>query len=135
MDIKQVNNRGLDAETFFGGREQAFLLASAPNHKFGLNLGYNVSGFNARVAFTRFSDITLIDFADTEDIYEAKLVTDLALAYDLSPNLNLAIGANNLLNVYPSIQTDGETETGGYWDAVQMGFSGAFYFARLGLRL
>ncbi|MCB0565746.1 MAG: hypothetical protein H6573_35580 [Lewinellaceae bacterium] len=43
-------------------------------------------------------------------------------------------GANNLLNAYPSIQTDGETETGGYWDAVQMGFSGAFYFARLGFK-
>lgn len=43
-------------------------------------------------------------------------------------------GANNLLNAYPSIQEDGETETGGYWDAVQMGFSGAFYFARLGFK-
>ena len=134
MDIKNINNRGLDAGTFFGAREQAFLLASAPNNKFGFNLGYGISGFNARVAFTRFSDITLIDFADTEDVYEAKTIMDLSLGYALTENLNLAIGANNLLNAYPSIQTDGETETGGYWDAVQMGFSGAFYFARLGVK-
>ncbi|MCO6488360.1 MAG: TonB-dependent receptor [Phaeodactylibacter sp.] len=135
MEIDKVNNRDLDGETFFGAREQAFLLASAPNNKFGFNISYGISGFNARVALTRFSDITLIDFADTEDVYDPKVVTDLALSYDLTKNLNLAIGANNLLNVYPSIQTDGETETGGYWDAVQMGFSGAFYFARLGLRI
>ena len=28
-----------------------------------------------------------------------------------------------------------ETETGGLWDAVQMGSSGAFYFARLRVRM
>lgn len=134
MDIKKINNRGLDAETFFGAREQAFLLASAPNNKFGLNLGYAIGRLNARLAFTRFSDITLIDFAGNEDIYDPKMVMDLSLSCDLSRNLNLAVGANNLLNAYPSIQEDGETETGGYWDAVQMGFSGAFYFARLGFK-
>ncbi|RMF26668.1 MAG: TonB-dependent receptor [Bacteroidetes bacterium] len=134
MEIDAINNGNLDAETFFGKREQAFLLASAPKSKFVLNLGYNVGDFGAQLAFTRYSDVTLVDFADNEDFYEAKLVTDLSLSYQLSDNLNLAIGANNLTNEYPSLQDDGETEAGGYWDAVQMGFSGAYYFARLGYK-
>jgi hypothetical protein len=37
-------------------------------------------------------------------------------------------------NACPSPQ-DTETETGGVWDAVQMGFSGAYYFVRLDFRL
>ncbi len=69
-----------------------------------------------------------------DDVYDPRIITDLALGYDFNKNLSLTLGANNLLNVYPSIQDDGESETGGYWDAVQMGFSGAFYFAKLGLR-
>ena len=44
------------------------------------------------------------------------------------------MGGTNLFNAYPSPQ-DTETETGGVWDAVQMGFSGAYYFARLDFRL
>ncbi len=38
-----------------------------------------------------------------------------------------------MFNVYPD-QQDDWVEAGGYWDAVQMGFSGAYYYARLGLK-
>jgi iron complex outermembrane receptor protein len=55
------------------------------------------------------------------------------LGYDITRNLSLNIGAANLLNVYPT-QQDTETETGGLWDAVQVGFSGTFYFTRLGFK-
>jgi iron complex outermembrane receptor protein len=45
--------------------------------------------------------------------------------------MKLSLGANNLFNIYPD-QQDDWVEAGGYWDAVQMGFSGAYYYARLG---
>ncbi len=38
MKIDAVNNGTLDEQTFFGEREKAFLLASAPDNKFSLNL-------------------------------------------------------------------------------------------------
>jgi iron complex outermembrane receptor protein len=57
-------------------------------------------------------------------------VLDASLGYRLSDHAQLTIGAANLLNAYPSPQ-DTETETGGVWDAVQMGFSGTLVFARL----
>jgi iron complex outermembrane receptor protein len=41
--------------------------------------------------------------------------------------------ADAIFDAYPS-QQDTETETGGLWDAVQMGSSGAFYFLRLNIR-
>ncbi|WP_299252138.1 TonB-dependent receptor [uncultured Aquimarina sp.] len=130
MYITSVNT-DLDADIFFGKREQAFLLASAPRSKFALNLNYNTDKFNAGLGLTRFSDITLVDFVDTEDEYSAKITADLTLGYKLSENLKVTIGGNNITNEYPDQQDDGETEAGGYWDSVQMGFGGAYYYARL----
>ncbi|WP_299437166.1 TonB-dependent receptor [uncultured Aquimarina sp.] len=124
-------NTDLDSDIFFGKREQAFLLASAPRSKFALNLNYNTDKFNAGLGLTRFSDITLVDFTDSEDEYGAKITADLTVGYKLSDQLKLTIGGNNITNEYPDQQNDGETEAGGYWDSVQMGFGGAFYYARL----
>ena len=149
MKISEVNNGTLelDKESFFGEREKAFLLASAPANKFGLNLNYGRKWFDAGLAFTRFSEVKLLDYQVYEDVadygtfedqikaatdtYGAKIVTDLTLGFKLSKSTKLSIGANNLLNIYPD-QQDDWVEAGGYWDAVQMGFSGAYYYARLG---
>ena len=133
MKIDKVKNGNLDEATFFGKREKAFLLASAPDSKFGLNLNYSKNKFDAGLAFTRFSKVVLVDYADEDDVYNARLVTDLTVGYKLTKNLKLSVGSNNLFNVYPTKQDEQEnTEAGGYWDAVQMGFSGAYYYARLG---
>lgn len=147
MTIGDVKNGTLDKETFFGEREKAFLLASAPSNKFGLNLNYDKKWFNAGLAFTRFSKVELLDYQMYEDVadygsfanqikaatdtYNAKIVTDLTLGFKLNKSSKLSIGANNLFNIYPD-QQDDWVEAGGYWDAVQMGFSGAYYYARLG---
>ncbi len=130
MYIKSVNT-DLDESIFFGEREKAFLLASAPESKFSFNANYSKDKFNAGIGLTRFSEIVLIDFADTKDIYGAKITADLNLGYKLSDAFKLTIGGNNITNEYPDQQNDGETEAGGYWDAVQMGFGGAYYYARL----
>ena len=133
MKISNVKNGTLDEGTFFGKREKAFLLASAPDNKFGLNFNYSKNKFDAGVAFTRFSKVVLVDYNDEDDVYNPRLITDLTIGYKLTKNLKLSAGSNNLLNVYPTKQDEqGNTEAGGYWDAVQMGFSGAYYYARLG---
>ncbi|WP_121329892.1 MULTISPECIES: TonB-dependent receptor [unclassified Flavobacterium] len=133
MKIDNVKNGTLPADIFFGRREKAFLLASAPDSKFGLNLNYSIHKFDAGLAFTRFSKVVLVDYNDEDDVYNPRLVTDITLGYKLSKSLKLSIGSNNLFNVYPTKQDEqGNTEAGGYWDAVQMGFSGAYYYARLG---
>ncbi|CAC9976644.1 TonB-dependent receptor [Flavobacterium panici] len=133
MKIDKVKNGDLDEATFFGKREKAFLLASAPDNKFGLNLNYSKSKFDVGLAFTRFSKVVLVDYADEDDVYNPRLVTDLTVGYQFTKSLKLTLGSNNLFNVYPTKQDEqGNTEAGGYWDAVQMGFSGAYYYARLG---
>lgn len=131
IEIKDVNNGNLDEDTFFGARERAFLLASAPDSKFALNMSYVKNKFNTALGITRYSEITLIDFAETEDVYDAKFTVDLNFGYEITDQVKLSIGSNNLFNEYPDQQNDGETEGGGYWDSVQMGFGGAYYYTRL----
>jgi len=58
-------------------------------------------------------------------------VTDFSFAYKITSGLTLGVGGNNILNVYPTVQDDW-TDSGGYWDSVQMGFSGAYYYGRIG---
>jgi hypothetical protein len=47
----------------------------------------------------------------------------LTFGYKLTKNLKLSAGSNNLLNIYPTKQDEQGNTSGGYWDAVQMGFS------------
>lgn len=60
------------------------------------------------------------------------MVLDLSVGFTLTKKLNLTIGANNLLNAYPTVQDADWTDGGGYWDSVQMGTAGAYYYGRLG---
>ena len=146
MKIDKVLNGSLDEQTFFGERDKAFLLASAPKNKMSLNLNYAQGRFDAALTFTHFSEIKLLDFqmfenpadyggfsqqvAAATDTYGAKTVADLNLGLKISDNLKLNVGSNNLFNIYPD-QQDDWTEGGGYWDSVQMGFGGAYYYAKL----
>ncbi|OGU68240.1 MAG: hypothetical protein A2W30_05695 [Ignavibacteria bacterium RBG_16_36_9] len=95
-----------------------------------LLLDYGINRFHSSVQVTYFGKVVLIDWLDTEDIYEAKITTDLSLGYDITDNVTFLVGGANIFDEYPTMQ-DTETETGGLWDAVQMGFSGRFYYAKM----
>jgi iron complex outermembrane receptor protein len=151
MKLTEIKNKELDAVTFFGIRDQQFLLGSAPNSKFNLGINYELGKLATSINFTRFNRIKLIDWQIAEDIanfnnsaseqlnaatdiYAPKITTDLHFNYQLSTPINLQLGANNIFNMYPSKQ-NGYTDSGGLWDATQMGTNGAFYYTKLTLNL
>nr|HMS50891.1 TonB-dependent receptor [Chitinophagales bacterium] len=57
---------------------------------------------------------------------------DASVNYQFNNRFRLTIGANNLTNAYPAEQNPDETESGGPYESVQMGYGGSYYFARLG---
>ncbi len=149
MTIEEIHNGDLDADTFFGPREQFFLQASAPDYKIGVNAGFSTPIFNVALGLTQFSEVTILDwqsyesdddydsrdarFEAAKDVYEAAMVLDASVSVNILDNLTLTVGGNNILNAYPTIQDDW-TDSGGYWDSVQMGTSGAYFFGRLGVK-
>ena len=151
MVIRDIKNKMLDKETFFGKRDQQFLLASAPNSKFNFGINYEVKKLKTSLIFTHFSKIKLIDCQIHEnisnfnnsnierlqtatDIYRPKITTDLHLTYKINTSINFQLGANNLFNIYPTKQ-NGYTDSGGLWDATQMGTNGSFYYTKFNLNL
>ncbi|HET6255994.1 MAG TPA: TonB-dependent receptor [Puia sp.] len=76
--------------------------------------------------------------------FSGKVTTDLYASYNLTKNATLTLGVDNLFNVHPdksvvpgsvSLATGssswGDSESGGPFDAVQMGFDGTRLFAKL----
>jgi iron complex outermembrane receptor protein len=151
LEIEKINNGALNEFTFFGPFSQAYLEAAAPDYKFGLNLGFQTKKLNLAATFTSFSEVILQDFqwidspattqaeadalfAVATDTYEAATTLDLSAGYSISNNLVLTVGANNLLNTYPTPQYDGWTDQGGFNDSIQMGSDGAYYFSSIGYK-
>ena len=145
-------------QTFLSDREQKFILASAPKTKFAFNFEYGHQQLTVGTRFTYFGEVVLLGYGqdglgisptvpldngsgDVPDQYNysGKLVTDLYASYQLNKKFTLYIGADNLLNVHPDFGVVKgakdwayNTETGGAWDAVQMGANGRRLFARIG---
>lgn len=143
MEITKVNTSPKLAgkeDTYLSPRERAFILASAPKTKINLNLNYKISKFNANLRVVRFDKVTLIGYngADDYQTYNPKVTTDLSFGYDFTKNISLTIGSKNLFNRYPTLQktavSDGNTESGGIFDPVQMGFAGRQAFARFNFK-
>ena len=145
MTIDNINTndklKGKES-TYFGLRDQYFLLASAPKSKFNLGVQYSKRNFFSDLKLTRFGKVELINWNDNGDmiadqgeldVYNPKITTDLSLGYNLK-NVTFTVGGVNIFNVYPDKHDPASTESGGVWDCVQMGFSGAMYFAKVGFK-
>ena len=147
-EIEKVNSGNLNPYTFFGPFSRAYLQAAAPDYKIGFNIGYKLDKLDLMLNWTQFSEVVLQDFqwVDTpasneaeaqalydvaSDVYKSMGVLDLSLGYQITEGMKLTVGANNLLNVYPSQQYDGWTDQGGFNDSVQMGSDGMYIFGRV----
>jgi iron complex outermembrane receptor protein len=155
----KLNDTEDHRKTFLSDREQKFILASAPNTKFAFNFEYGIKKFTIGTRFTYFGKITLLGYGEdglgidpkvpsdadpnvyVPDRYEygGKLVTDLYFNYKINSKISLSWGADNLFNVHPDLGINPaargwafNNETGGPWDAVQMGGNGLRLFARVG---
>lgn len=140
-------------ENIYLDREnEAVIETGNPQSKANLTLNYKAGKFNAMLRNAYFGKITYwhpnaapqanaftSENEIADQVFDPKVVTDISLSYQLTPNLNLQVGANNLLDVYPDKHTHSVNYSLGRFPysrrATQFGFNGAFYFARLGISL
>ena len=148
-EILAINSGSLNPLTFFGPFSQAYLEAAAPDYKITGGITYSTEKLRASAMWTQYSQVILQDFqwvdsppttqaeadalfAVATDVYEGAGTLDLSVSYQFRPKFNFTVGANNVLNTYPTPQFDGWTDQGGFNDSVQMGSDGAYFFARVG---
>ena len=143
---------------YFNREDQSRIEVANPKNKISLAFNYKYKKFGALLRFVRFGKVQYLDpsinpsnpaafpvnaftgVAETLDQeFDAKTVTDLSLSYQIIPMLGLTIGANNLFNEYQDMHThSGNMSLGRFVYSrrvQQMGFNGAYYFARLKLNL
>jgi iron complex outermembrane receptor protein len=155
----KLNDTEDHRKTFLSDREQKFILASAPNSKFAFNFEYGIKKLTLGARLTYFGKVELLGYGEDglginpqvpsdadpniyvadQFIYSGKGVTDLYLTYKINKSFSISTGADNLFNVHPDLGINPRArgwafnnETGGPWDAVQMGGNGTRLFARLG---
>jgi iron complex outermembrane recepter protein len=70
--------------------------------------------------------------------YKTKVTTDIFVSYKLLKSISVFLGMDNAFNIHPNFTLNplaknagGYNETGGAWDAVQMGYNGRKLFTRL----
>lgn len=141
IDIVSVNTTNEltgREDVFLDRRQRSLITYTAPKYKFHALFDYKLNRFSSAVRFTGFSSIDLVDYYLVNakpNHYHNKVITDLLVGYDLTKNVKLMLNGSNIFNVYPNKQNPVDTETGGMYEGVQMGFGGSFYSVRLKLRL
>ncbi|SFQ68940.1 TonB-dependent receptor [Hymenobacter arizonensis] len=158
---------------FFDRQQRGRLENAQPNSKIVLSANYRIGKLGVEARTVRFGEVKFYDarvdpepttanpnpflFSSIDQTFSAKWVTDLTLNFQLLKQLGLAVGANNIFNVYPdqyrvnprnnpnNFSTDGATSYVSNLDNTnrgrtlynpnQFGFNGAFYFARLNVSL
>ncbi|WP_236250235.1 TonB-dependent receptor plug domain-containing protein [Pseudomonas cichorii] len=106
-----------------------------PKTKLILGGDWSIDKFNINLALTRYGSYKEVN--DSTDrsldrIYAAKWITDLDVGYNLTKDLNIAVGAKNLFDVYPKKQgIPSNTMTSSYGTYSPFGFTGGYYYTRL----
>jgi iron complex outermembrane recepter protein len=122
---------------YFSPAEKGLIERVNPRQKINLTLNYQIKKWSFMLRNTYFGEAYRNGFPfGVEQTFSGKTVTDLSIAYDVNNIINLSIGANNLLDVFPDEQAYRNSFAGVFkYAPVQMGSTGTFYFARLNLKL
>ena len=112
-------------------------MRGAPRDKTVLAGNWSIWRFHNTLRLTRYGRyIEASTTAGGDARFGAKGITDVDVAYDVTDNVSLALGAYNVFNVYPDkkgpVAIDG---SGAYGSFAPFGLSGGFYYARLGVNL
>ncbi len=134
---------------FFDAQEEAFLTLAQPRAKVSLTNALSIGRYNVLLRNVFFGEVTDPDdfngdprvegtVVSDDAVYGGKIVTDLSVSAKIFENLNVTIGANNLLDIYPDENRAGGTAGDQFVYSrrtSQFGYSGRFLFARINFSL
>jgi iron complex outermembrane receptor protein len=126
-------------KTFFFGRLATSQLEdSVPRQKGYASIRYNLKGLSALVRANYYGRVRLqADSTANDEMFSAKTLFDVDLGYQFTKNLQVTVGADNVLDTFPDKQTKAVNISAGrfiYSRAVsQFGQNGGFYYGKLEL--
>lgn len=120
-------------DEYFGPDQINIIETLSPKTKASLGLNYGIGRFNFLVRNTYFGKVIRDGFPfGVVQEFSPKVVTDVSVGYNLTKNINLTVGANNVFDVFPDLQTYKNSYYGVFkYAPVQMGTLGSYFFGRL----
>lgn len=134
------NPANLSNTILFGRQARADLVKATPRDKLVLNTDWTLGAFRSALRITRFGKYTETSASQTSTVddrtFGAKWIADIDVAADVGKNLTVAVGANNLFDVYPDAigVVQANTGAGQYGNFAPFGLSGGFYYGRVSVR-
>jgi iron complex outermembrane receptor protein len=118
-------------------REGDFTVGT-PRDKEILSADWIISQFDTNLRITRYGPVTQSStVAQLDDTTTPKVIVDLDVAYQVNGHTTVAIGGNNVFNVYPNalkLANQGASGFSYYNPYSPFGISGGFYYARFAYR-
>ncbi|WDY55838.1 TonB-dependent receptor plug domain-containing protein [Pseudomonas sp. PSKL.D1] len=106
-----------------------------PHTKLILGGNWRLDRYRVNLGLTRYGSWREVNAANDRSLdreYKARWITDLDVGYQLTKDLELAVGARNLFDVYPERQSpSSKTMVKGYGVYSPYGFTGGYYFGRV----
>jgi iron complex outermembrane recepter protein len=138
---------------YFNREDESRMEVASPSDKVSLMLNYKIDKFSVMLRTVRFGEVVYLDptmlssanfpanafnankLETLDQTFSPKLVTDLTIGYQIAKQLNISVGANNLLDVYQDKHTHSGNYSAGRFvysrRVQQMGFNGRYVFGRL----
>ncbi len=126
-------------QTFFFGRQaQNRIEDSVPHQKGTLAARYTVKQLTAMLRANYYGRVRFKpDNPANDEVFGAKVLFDIDLGYQVTKNLLLSVGADNLFNTFPDRQTKDANISNGRLiysrNVSQFGQNGGFYYGKLNL--
>ena len=98
----ELQGAGFDQDNLFSGTELRRFEVSTPRNKYNLSATWTNDDIRTTLRTTRYGETQdPSDIPERNEVLKPKWITDLDVAYSLSENLSLSLGANNIFDVYP----------------------------------
>ena len=125
---------GLTETPLFGRVEVGRYEVGQPRSTVNLLANYSMSNWSFLIRSVRFGEIEALRRNEDDDqVFSAKLITDLEISYRISSHVNLALGSNNIFDIYPDKTYQNESNNGifQYYSFSPTGFDGRFIYSRI----
>ncbi|HWN18118.1 MAG TPA: TonB-dependent receptor [Gemmatimonadales bacterium] len=129
-------------EVLFDRVERARIEVGQPRDNLYLSGVFNYQDFGFTLRTQRFGEVTSFGTptdGSLDQTFGAKWVTDVNASYTFGGRFTLAAGVDNIFDVYPDVNNQGDAATAGnnnfgifpYNQISPFGFNGAFYYGRI----
>jgi iron complex outermembrane receptor protein len=118
-----------------GRQARALITKTSPSSKAIFSADWAIHDFDVNLRLTRYGTYTEVNSSADSSLdrdYSAKWITDLDVAYSLTQQLTVAVGAQNLFDKYPDHIGVPNSSFGDNWGSYSpFGFTGGYYYTRL----